>query len=85
MTEEEIRQLSFEEALLKLENIVRELEGGRIKLDEAVTAYEQAVALKKFCENRLQSARLKIEKIEQKPDGSLSVSPLDAVGENADD
>ena len=32
MTEEEIRQLSFEEALLKLENIVRELEGGRIKL-----------------------------------------------------
>lgn len=85
MTEEEIRQLSFEEALLKLENIVRELEGGRIKLDEAVTAYEQAVALKKFCESRLQSARLKIEKIEQQPDGSLSVAPLDAAGENVDD
>lgn len=85
MTEEEIRQLSFEEALLKLENIVRELEGGRIKLDEAVTAYEQAVALKKFCESRLQSAQLKIEKIEQQPDGSLSVAPLDAAGENADD
>ena len=32
MTEEEPKELSFEEALLKLENIVRELESGRIKL-----------------------------------------------------
>lgn len=43
MKDEDLQGLSFEDALLKLENIVRELESGRIKLDDAVTAYEQAV------------------------------------------
>ena len=37
---EEIKDISFEDALLQLENIVRELEAGRIKVDDAVTAYE---------------------------------------------
>ena len=57
-------ELTFEDALLKLENIVRELEAGRIKLDDAVTAYTQAVNLKNFCEQKLKDAQLKIEKIE---------------------
>ncbi len=64
MTEEELKKLSFEDALQMLENIVRELESGRIKLDDAVAAYTQAVALKQFCENKLNAARLQIEKIE---------------------
>ena len=76
MTNEEIKNLSFEEALAKLENIVRELEGGRIKLDDAVAAYEQAVALKQFCESKLEAARLKIEKIEISADGGISATEL---------
>ncbi len=74
MDSEEIKNLSFEEALTKLENIVRELEGGRIKLDEAVNAYEQAIALKQLCENKLAAAKLKIEKIEAVQDGEVKVS-----------
>lgn len=76
MTEEELKNLSFEEALQKLENIVRELEGGRIKLDDAVAAYEQAVQLKQFCEQKLKAAQLKIEKIEIAPDGTMTTTPL---------
>lgn len=72
-------ELSFEDALLQLENIVRELETGRIKLDDAVTAYTKAVNLKKFCEQKLKDAQLKIEKIEIKSDDSLSVTPLDKI------
>ena len=71
--------LTFEDALLQLENIVRELETGRIKLDDAVAAYTQAVNLKKFCEKKLKDAQLKIEKIEIKADDSLSVIPLDKI------
>ncbi|MBQ9731653.1 MAG: exodeoxyribonuclease VII small subunit [Alphaproteobacteria bacterium] len=74
MTNEEIKNLSFEEALNKLENIVRELEGGRIKLDDAVEAYEQAVKLKQFCEAKLNAAKLKIEKIEAVDGGEIKVS-----------
>lgn len=74
MNMEEFKDLSFEEALAQLENIVRELESGRIKLDDAVTAYEKAVFLKQLCENKLQSAQLKIEKIELSPQGEVSTS-----------
>lgn len=81
MTQEEIKNLNFEDALQQLENIVRELEAGRIKLDDAVAAYEKATALKQLCENKLKAAQLKIEKIEIKPDGSLNITPLDNVEE----
>ena len=76
---EEIKDISFEDALLQLENIARELEAGRIKLDDAVTAYEKAVALKQFCENKLKAAQLKIEKIQLSPDGELQTVPLDKI------
>lgn len=73
-----IKDLSFEEALAQLENIVRELESGRIKLDDAVNAYEKAVALKQLCESKLQNAQLKIEKIEVSPQGDISASEFTA-------
>ena len=76
---EKIEELSFEEALAQLENIVRELESGRIKLDDAVNAYEKAVALKKLCQDKLQAATLKVEKIELNKDGTLTTSPLENV------
>lgn len=75
------KDLSFEEALLQLENIVRELETGRTKLDDAVSAYTKAVKLKNFCEQKLKDAQLKIEKIEIKADNTLSVTPLDKIEE----
>jgi len=74
-----IENLSFEEALLQLENIVRELESGRIKLDDAISSYERAVALKKLCQEKLQAATLKVEKIEISKDGTMSTSPLENV------
>lgn len=73
--------LTFEDALLQLENIVRELEAGRIKLDDAVAAYTKAVNLKNFCEKKLKEAQLKIEKIETTSDNTLSVTPLDKIEE----
>lgn len=78
---ENIDDLSFEEALSRLEGIVRELESGRIKLDDAVKAYENAVKLKKLCTDKLNAAALKVEKIEISKDGSLSTSLLDNVEE----
>lgn len=81
MNNQQIEKLSFEDALQKLENIVRDLEGGRIKLDDAVEAYEQAAALKKLCEDKLKTAQLKVEKIQISPEGNLSLEALDKVEE----
>ncbi len=82
MSDETIENLSFEEALTKLEVLVRELEAGKVKLDDAVSAYEQAIKLKKFCENKLNDAKLKIEKIETTSNGYLSLTPLDKIENN---
>lgn len=74
MAEENMDQLSFEDALVQLEKIVQELESGRIKLDDAVAAYEKATALKKLCEEKLKTAQLKIEKIEITSDNQVTTS-----------
>ena len=79
MEEQNIKDLSFEEALMQLENLVRELESGHIKLDDAVAAYERAVNLKKLCEAKLKAAQLKIEKIEISPEGEIKLSELDKI------
>jgi len=59
----DIAAMSFEDALSELEKIVRQIEDGRGKLDEAITAYERGVALKRHCESKLKEAQVKIEQI----------------------
>ncbi|MBP5353010.1 MAG: exodeoxyribonuclease VII small subunit [Alphaproteobacteria bacterium] len=72
-------KLTYEDALAQLEAIVRDLEGGRIKLDDAVEAYEKATVLKKFCEDKLQAAQLKIEKITVAQNGDVNVEAFDKI------
>ena len=59
----DIASLSFEDALSQLEDIVRDLEGGQVKLGEAVKHYERGALLKRHCEVKLADARMKVEKI----------------------
>jgi exodeoxyribonuclease VII small subunit len=55
--------LSFEDALKELERIVETLERGQGSLDDAIAAYERGAKLKKYCQAKLEEARLKVEKI----------------------
>lgn len=74
----DIASLSFEDALRALEEIVRQLEGGQVRLDEAVGAYEKGSFLKRHCEQRLAEAKAKIERITVSPDGAaVGSEPLD--------
>lgn len=74
----DIAALSFEDALRELEAIVRQLESGQVKLDEAVNAYERGSLLKRHCEQRLADAKAKIEKISVGPDGAAAAQSFDA-------
>ncbi len=67
----EIEQLSFEEAIAELESIVRRLEVGDEKLEEAISAYERGALLQRHCETRLQDAKMRIEKISISDDGKI--------------
>lgn len=71
----DIAALNFEDALSALEDIVRRLEGGQIKLDDAVEAYTRGVALKAHCQSKLEEARARVEKIAIGPDGAARAEP----------
>lgn len=74
----DVKDLTFEDALGELESIVRTLESGQEKLENAIHSYERGIALRTHCDAKLKEAQAKIEKITVNNDGSLATTPLDA-------
>lgn len=74
---EDIDKMSFEQALAELEKIVAKLEGGKETLENAIDDYEYGNALRQFCEKKLNEAKLKIDKIVKKEDGSIVLGPAE--------
>jgi exodeoxyribonuclease VII small subunit len=72
----DLSALSFEDALAELEKIVRGLEGGQQKLEEAITAFERGSALRRHCEAKLAEAETRIQAIVERADGSLGTRPI---------
>jgi exodeoxyribonuclease VII small subunit len=71
--------MSFEDALKRLETIVRELESGDVPLDRAITLYEEGEGLRKQCEARLSAAEVRIRELQLGADGLPAGSrPLSA-------
>jgi exodeoxyribonuclease VII small subunit len=66
---ENIAALSFEDALAELERIVKGLESGSQKLEEAVTAYERGAALRRHCEEKLRQVEARVAAIVETPEG----------------
>ncbi len=71
---EDIRALSFEEALSQLETIVDRLETGDVALEESIEIYQRGAQLRAYCDEKLKNAQARIEKITG--DGS-GTAPLD--------
>jgi exodeoxyribonuclease VII small subunit len=67
--------MSFEDALAELEGIVRRLEGGQVKLDDAIQSYERGAQLKRHCEKKLNEAQQRVDRIVIGPDGAVSTEP----------
>jgi len=55
--------MTFEEALKSLEQIVDELNNGDMELEKAIVAYEKGIKLKNICEAKLKNAQERIELI----------------------
>ncbi len=75
---EDVSVLSFEEALSELEKLVKQLEDGKAKLDDAIKAYERGALLKRYCETKLREAQAKIEQITLGSDGAISSKPFNS-------
>ncbi len=71
-------ELSFEDALAELEQIVKTLEQGTAPLDESIELYQRGDRLKRHCKARLKAAQARIEQIAFGADGKpAGVTPFD--------
>ena len=52
--------VSFENALEELENVVEQLEGGELTLEESLALYERGIALGDHCQKSLDAAEQKV-------------------------
>ncbi len=63
MAEKKEKELSFEESLEQLEEIVKKLEVGDVPLDDAIDEFNKAMKLAKTCDEKLKSAEEAITKL----------------------
>jgi exodeoxyribonuclease VII small subunit len=71
----DIAAMSFEDALAELEQIVRRLEAGQVKLDDAIQSYERGAQLKRHCESKLNEAQQRVDRIVVGADGAIRAEP----------
>ena len=74
----DIQALTFEEAIAELEAVVKRLEDGKGKLDDALASYERGTYLRRHCEAKLAEAQARIDRIVVRGDGGLQTEPFDA-------
>ncbi len=66
---DDVKPKDFEDALKKLEGIVKELEDGDLSLENSLARYEQGVRLARFCNSKLEEAEKRIEMLQTNEDG----------------
>jgi exodeoxyribonuclease VII small subunit len=77
-TQVDVKKLSFERAIEKLESIVKRLEEGKVPLEESVAIYERGETLKRRCEELLRQAEARVDKITTDANGEATgTEPLD--------
>ena len=77
---QDVKAMTFEQALEALERIVDDLERGDVPLDQSIRIYERGEALKAHCDRLLKAAEDKVEKIRLSRDGKLAgTEPLDGA------
>lgn len=78
---QDIAGLSFEQALAQLEQIVQQLERGDVPLDQSIGLYERGEALRSACQQRLDAAQARIQRIVTAADGrAAGTKAFDAEG-----
>jgi exodeoxyribonuclease VII small subunit len=77
MSDADITQMNFEQAMQALETVVGQLERGDVALDESIALYERGAQLKAHCEAKLKDAEEKVAKITLSDGVPTGTAPLD--------
>ncbi|MEM9580373.1 MAG: exodeoxyribonuclease VII small subunit [Pseudomonadota bacterium] len=75
----DVNEMTFEQAMAELEQVVSKLERGDVALEDSIKLYERGAELKKRCETKLKEAEEKVAAITFDGDGQpKGTAPLDA-------
>lgn len=78
MTDTPVDQMTFEEAMAELEQVLNHLERGDVALEESIKLYERGAALKARCDAKLKEAEEKVAIITADADGNaVGLKPMD--------
>ncbi|MFK7874874.1 MAG: exodeoxyribonuclease VII small subunit [Paracoccaceae bacterium] len=80
MTDTPVNDMSFEQAMAELEQVLSQLERGDVALDDSIKLYERGDALKKRCEAKLKEAEEKVAAITLDADGNATgLKPVEGL------
>lgn len=80
MTDRPVDEMTFEDAMAELEQVLGQLERGDVALDASIKLYERGALLKKRCETKLKEAEEKVAAITLDADGTpTGTEPLDGA------
>ena len=75
-------EMSFEEALIKLEEVVSQLEQGDVlTLDESLQAFEEGICLTRLCREKLDAAELRVQQLVEVDEDEFEVVPFEVEDE----
>ena len=73
----------FEDAMERLEEIIKDLEQGELPLEDSLKAFEEGMQLLKFCSNKLEEAEKKVTMLVQEGEGKHTQIPFDLEPDEA--
>jgi exodeoxyribonuclease VII small subunit len=80
MTDTPVNEMSFEQAMAALEEVLGQLERGDVALDDSIALYEKGAALKARCEAKLKEAEEKVAAITLDTSGApTGTTPVDGL------
>ncbi|MAY33247.1 MAG: exodeoxyribonuclease VII small subunit [Rhodovulum sp.] len=80
MSDKQVSEMSFEEAMAELERVVNQLERGDVPLEDSIKLYERGAALNKRCEEKLKEAEEKVAAITLDGNGNpTGTTPVDGM------
>ena len=72
------KKKTYEEAALRLEEIVERMETNDISLEESIQLYKESMELALVCREKLDSIQKEVVELRKNFDGSFSLKPFDA-------
>ncbi len=79
MTDKQVSEMSFEEAMAALEAVVGQLERGDVPLEASIALYERGAALKAHCAAKLKDAEEKVELIRAQEGRAVGTVPAEGM------